>query len=87
MRASTLLAAGHLCQRCTAAGRRAPAALVHHRKPIRSGGAPFEPENCEALCGPCHQALHQALEEKECDGSRLAWDTLIQELVTENRKS
>ena len=27
-----------------------PAELVHHKKPIREGGKPFDAENLEAIC-------------------------------------
>ena len=85
VRADTLRRASHQCERCAAQGRRRPAALVHHCTPIRAGGHPFAPSNVMAVCKPCHEALHEALEEKPVDAERVAWNTLIQTLVTENR--
>ncbi len=29
---------------------------VHHRIALRDGGAPYDPDNLEALCRPCHRA-------------------------------
>ena len=61
LRARVLLAAAYLCERCAKEGRRVPANLVHHKKPIREGGLPFDPKNLEALCVPCHEGTHVAI--------------------------
>ena len=58
LRSQVLIAAGYLCERCAKEGRRVPANLVHHKKPIREGGLPFEAGNLEALCSACHEGTH-----------------------------
>lgn len=39
--------------RCEGCGR-AGILEVHHRRPLAEGGEPFEPENLQVLCRPCH---------------------------------
>ena len=61
LREQVLLAAAYLCERCAKDGRRVPAELVHHLKPIREGGKPFDAENLEAICFACHGLKHVAI--------------------------
>lgn len=43
------------CERCGGV-----ATVVHHRRPIREGGARLDPANLEALCRACHGRAHAA---------------------------
>ena len=43
------------CQVCGAA----PAAEVHHRKPLSEGGRRFTRRNLLAVCVACHRELHR----------------------------
>ena len=43
-----------VCQNCG----KAPAVLVHHKKPIRDGGDIFDPANLMGLCASCHAKIH-----------------------------
>ena len=45
----------HRCQRC---GRLSGILEVHHLKPVRNGGAPYDLANLETLCRECHLRLH-----------------------------
>lgn len=47
------LEAAPWCERCGS-----KATLVHHRTPIRQGGARLDPANLESLCACCHAAAH-----------------------------
>jgi 5-methylcytosine-specific restriction endonuclease McrA len=49
------------CERC-----RKPAEMVHHRLPIRAGGARLEAANLESLCQKCHQRTHARLGKGRC---------------------
>lgn len=44
------------CERC---GREAKTLDVHHRIALRDGGLPYDTNNLEVLCRPCHRALEQ----------------------------
>ncbi len=46
--------AGGLCERC---GREAKALDVHHRVALKDGGEPYDPDNLEVVCRPCHRAI------------------------------
>ena len=48
--------AGGLCERC---GDEPETLDVHHRIPLKDGGAPFDPDNLVVLCRPCHRALER----------------------------
>lgn len=48
-----------LCAKCQTAGRVTEATLVHHVRPLEEGGARLDPDNCQALCRPCHERLHR----------------------------
>jgi len=50
-----------LCERCESLGRIRPAALVHHRVPVKSGGGLLDVDNLEALCSDCHTIRHKEL--------------------------
>ncbi len=45
---------GWRCERCGRPGK----LEVHHVVPLHLGGAPFDPDNCEVLCRPCHIRHH-----------------------------
>ena len=54
------------CERCETKGRRTPAKVVHHIKPIESGHSTaeyerlgYDPENLMALCTQCHADIHR----------------------------
>ena len=60
--------------RCSDCGR--PGRLeVHHRKPIKDGGAVWDPANLKPLCGDCHRAQHVQISPNESD-----WDRHIERL-------
>jgi len=50
--------AGWLCARCARFGYVRGAKIVHHKRPIRQGGKPFEESNLEVVCRACHEELH-----------------------------
>lgn len=84
VRAAVLLEAGHLCQRCREAGRRVPARIVHHVKPIRDGGARLDRANLMPVCSRCHDELHAELDAAAGRGvnpEREAWDKYIARLM------
>ena len=56
-RANARRRAGGRCERC---GREAKTLDVHHRIPLKDGGAPYDPDNLEVLCRPCHRELDNA---------------------------
>ena len=66
-----------LCVRCRAVGRTVLAEIVHHLEPIRDGGAPWELENCESVCRPCHAAEHAPTPTPGQGG----WKNLVRELL------
>ena len=43
-----------LCIDCKANGRVTAVKIVDHIVPIKDGGAPLDPDNCQSLCLPCH---------------------------------
>jgi 5-methylcytosine-specific restriction protein A len=43
-----------ICERC----EERLADSVHHRTPLKEGGARRDPENLMALCRPCHSTIH-----------------------------
>lgn len=45
----------HMCQPCLRKGRPEIGNQVDHIKPKASGGTD-DPDNLEAICGPCHKA-------------------------------
>lgn len=47
-----------ICERCAAQGKTTPVEVVHHRKPIKEGGAPFDERNLEGLCRTHHREEH-----------------------------
>ena len=51
---AALLREEPLCRACRAGGRLAPATVVDHVRPIKDGGARFDPANLQPLCAPCH---------------------------------
>jgi len=51
-----------LCECCLTLGRVRPSCHVHHKIPIRKGGAVFLESNLLAVCISCHNQLEQELE-------------------------
>ena len=47
-----------LCEICEAKGKLTPAVLVHHKKPIKEGGALLDSDNLQSLCNSCHEDIH-----------------------------
>lgn len=43
-----------LCRDCLDADRLTPANEVHHVHKLADGGPRLDPDNCMALCKPCH---------------------------------
>ena len=84
-RATVMLRAGFLCERCLDERRHVPGSIVHHKIPIRDGGARFDPDNCELVCRPCHEARHAEIEKAkglETDPERSAWDMYMADMVS-----
>lgn len=54
----------HCCARCLVA---AESLHVHHRRPVRAGGA-HDLSNLCALCASCHSKVHADLRREPCDG-------------------
>ena len=68
-RKQALESAGWRCERCGHAG----ALEAHHRRPLHRGGAPYDPENLEVLCKPCHFAAHR----RPLSEAEKAWRRLV----------
>ena len=49
---------GYRCVGCRKIGLTVAAELVHHVRPIRQGGDPFDIDNLESLCRRCHAEEH-----------------------------
>ena len=47
-----------LCSACRENGLTVEARIVHHVKPVREGGAIWDPENLTPLCKDCHEQEH-----------------------------
>ena len=56
------LAKDGLCERCETNGEVEKAVLVHHIKPISSGGEALDYDNLMSLCTRCHVDIHKELE-------------------------
>jgi len=56
------LARNPVCERCDEHGRTTGAAMVHHIQPISRGGDRLRMSNLQALCRPCHDAVHVELD-------------------------
>ena len=75
VRQAALARAGWRCRACGGVGR----LEVHHRRPLASGGAAFEPANLEVRCRRCHFAAHRPV--KRDDPARRAWLALVHDLT------
>ena len=60
---------GWRCAKCGKPGK----LEVHHRRPLRDGGAAYDPDNCEAHCVRCHVEAHRR--ERQRSGSARRWLT------------
>ena len=47
-----------LCEICQDKGKIVPAVLVHHKTPIKEGGALLGMDNMQSLCVRCHENIH-----------------------------
>lgn len=57
--AKVLRRAGYLCERCKRYGKRVPAKIAHHKKPIdQYPELAYDVTNSEALCDGCHNKEH-----------------------------
>ena len=56
------LAREPLCRACAAVGRTTLAEHVDHVVAIAAGGASFDPDNLQSLCGPCHSGKTNAVD-------------------------
>jgi 5-methylcytosine-specific restriction protein A len=61
-----------LCALCEAEGRLEAAVHVDHIRPIRDGGAPFDPANLRSLCKPHHSAVTRAWQNQRDHGDEPA---------------
>ena len=73
LRLMVLDRAGRRCQRCGGAGR----LEVHHRRPVRRGGDPWDAGNLEALCRKCHFAAEPCRQQREALDVGRAWREAI----------
>jgi 5-methylcytosine-specific restriction protein A len=46
-----------LCERCEERGKIKAAEMVHHKVPIKQGGARLDKRNLMALCDACHEVI------------------------------
>ena len=65
------------CVHCRKEGRTVPAEIVHHKTPIRDGGAPWAVSNLESVCRACHAAEHAP----EASPDQMGWARLVRELT------
>ena len=72
VRRDVLNARGWRCEKCGKAGR----LQVHHIKPIREGGAVYDPSNLRPLCSVCHKRTHTP---KVSESGK--WDRHIHNLI------
>ena len=66
------------CQRCGAPGRD-----VHHKRPVRSGGAVFDLANLELLCVNCHADEHRLIRMKRQSPASFAREQWFRDSVRE----
>src|SRR5688500_1528324 len=52
---AALLKREPLCRPCKAKGRVTAATQVDHIRSLAQGGAAYDPDNLQPICGPCHQ--------------------------------
>lgn len=71
---------GYLCVECAKKGLTVGAQIVHHIRPIRSGGDPWELDNLESLCRDCHKEKHRKRLPPHHAGP---WAAALQELIRE----
>lgn len=58
-RAIVLRRAGYLCEECKRYGRRTPATIAHHIKPVEQyPELKMDTNNGQALCEACHNKKH-----------------------------
>lgn len=56
-----------LCEECLKIGIIKAAELVHHRIPIKNGGAEYDYSNLEAICHECHNRIHRQMEKEKVE--------------------
>ena len=78
LRESVMRREGRLCELCRSRGLTVAADIVHHIRPIRSGGAVWDKANLCAVCRTCHHREHAA--EREERGNP-GWLSLVKELL------
>ena len=61
------------CVDCGRAGR----LEAHHVTPLQKGGAPYDLENLETLCRPCHIERHR----RKLSPGEAAWRALVDDLL------
>ena len=69
-----------LCRDCLGRGVVKAADEVHHVKPIRSGGDPWDVSNLRSLCRNCHQNHHET---DPLAAERRRWRVFATELALE----
>jgi 5-methylcytosine-specific restriction protein A len=57
---ASYLASHPLCENCLLLNTVTPAVLVHHKKRIAEGGAPYDFNNLQSLCYRCHEEIHSS---------------------------
>ena len=75
LRVEVLVRDGYTCQACGG-----PGFEVDHVRPIRSGGAVWDPDNLQTLCRPCH-SLKTASEKRPDTPGRDEWVEAVEALV------
>ena len=71
--------------RCAVCGR--PAFQVHHKIPLSKGGAPYDVENLEVRCRPCHFDAHPSPKPPGYDEWRVFVDDLARRSDSDNSGS
>lgn len=56
-----------LCEECLKVGIIKAAELVHHRIPIKNGGAEYDYSNLEAICHECHNRIHRQMKKEKVE--------------------
>ena len=64
---------GYRCRACGRAGR----LEADHVTPLDRGGAPFDPDNMQALCRGCHIAKTRAENRRPVDPERESWRRVL----------
>ena len=68
---------GYRCRACGRAGR----LEADHVVPLDKGGAPYDPENLQALCRGCHIQKTRGENKRPVTPEQAAWNDLVDQLL------